>query len=110
MADELLHAGLVAMCPHGGSVTVSSQNTRVKVDNQYAATVSDMFTIAGCPFMAGQKSQPCVKIQWMAGATRVKINGQQALLKSSTGICQSVEQIPQGPPSITTVQARVKGT
>ena len=110
MADFLLHVGLVGMCPHGGQIQVNSSNTRVKVAGQAAATVSDMFTIIGCPFtIPPVKPQPCIKILWLAGASRVKINGQPAVLKASTGLCQSPEQIPQGPPNILSVQARVKG-
>ena len=64
--------------------------------------VNDLTTVAGCPFQvpvgAGTKPQPCVKVQWPVPATRVKVDGQPVLLQTSTGLCQSAEQIPQGPP------------
>jgi hypothetical protein len=40
----------------------------------------------------------------------VLINGTPALIQTSTGICQSVEQIPQGSPTITVTQTRVVAT
>jgi len=78
------------------------------------ATFADQYVIAGCPFQipvgAGTKPQPCVKVQWLAPATRVLVNGVPPVLATSGGIAQSVEQIPQGPPVITTVQPRVVAT
>jgi hypothetical protein len=50
-----------------------------------------------------------VTIRWLTPATRVQVNGSPALLESSTGICQSAEQIPQGPPQVSVVQHRVVG-
>ncbi len=113
MAAPFLHVGLTAMCPHGGSVSVISTNARVMVSNQPVATMSDTFMIAGCPFQipvgAGTKPQPCIKIQWVVPATRIMVNGQPALIQTSTGLCQSAEQIPAGAPTITVVQPRVSG-
>lgn len=108
--DYLQHVGITAICPHGGSVTVISTNTRVKVMGQFVAVMGDTYTIAGCPFVVPpSKPQPCVKIQWLVPAMRVKVMGKQVLLKSSTGLCKSAEQIPQGPPNVIMTQMRVKG-
>ena len=102
------------MCPHGGSMTTIPSNTRVMVSGQPVATMVDTSTIAGCPFQipigTGTKPQPCVTVQWLVPATRVTVNGQPALLQTSTGLCKSAEQIPQGPPTITVNQARVIAT
>jgi hypothetical protein len=85
----------------------------VLLGGQPAATIADLWTVAGCPFQipvgAGTKPQPCVKIQWTAPAARVLINGTPALLAISPGIGQSVEQIPQGPAVVSVVQPRVIG-
>ncbi len=113
MADLLQHVGLTAICPHGGQVSVVSTNTRVKVMGQMVAVLGDTYTIAGCPFQIpvgpGTKPQPCIKVQWIVPAMRVKVMGKQVLLKASTGICLSAEQIPQGPPNVMMTQVRVKG-
>ena len=108
---ELYHVGATAMCPHAGNVQVITSNTRVFVSQQPVATFADTYPIAGCPFtVPGPKPQPCIKVQWLVPASRVFVNGQPVILKTSTGICQSAEQIPQGAPNVVMTQIRVKGT
>jgi hypothetical protein len=110
MPGFLMHVGATAICPHAGQITVIPTNTRVLVGGQPVATMGDTYVVAGCPFVVGSKPQPCVKVQWLVPALRVRVMGQQAILQSSTGLCQSAEQIPQGPPSVIVTQVRVKGT
>jgi uncharacterized Zn-binding protein involved in type VI secretion len=98
------------MCPHGGQVTIIPSNTRVMVSGQPVATMGDTFLVAGCAFTVGPKPQPCIKVQWLVPATRVLINGQPAILQTSTGLCLSAEQIPQGPPNVVVTQMRANGT
>ncbi len=99
------------MCPHGGQVTIVSSNTKVLAGGQPVATQSDTFTIAGCAFtIPPSKPQPCVTVKWLVPATRVKVSGNPVILQNSTGLCQTGEQIPQGPPNVTMTQVRVKGT
>jgi hypothetical protein len=110
MPGFLYHVAATAICPHGGQVTVVSSNTRVLVSGMPVATVADLCTIAGCAFTVPPgKPQPCIKVQWLVPAARVLINGQPALLQTSTGLCLSAEQIPQGPPTIVATQTRVVG-
>lgn len=110
MPGPIYHVGAAAICPHAGQVTTISSNTRVLVSGMQAATIGDTSTIAGCVFMAGNKPQPCVTVQWLVASVRVKVNGQPVLLQTSTGLCKSAEQIPQGPPAILTTQTRVVAT
>jgi hypothetical protein len=111
MPGFLLHVGATGMCPHGGSLSIVSSNTRVLVGGQPVATLNDTYLIAGCAFtIPPGKPQPCMKVQWLAPATRVMVNHQPPILQSSSGLCLSAEQIPQGPPSITVTQVRAKGT
>lgn len=113
MSGFLLHVGATAQCPHAGQVQIISTNTRVRVGGQPVALASDTYTISACPFQVpvgpGTKPQPCITIQWLVPATRVRVNGQPVVLQTSTGLCQSAEQIPQGPPSVVMTQVRVKG-
>lgn len=114
MAAFILTDGATIMCPHSGTVNITTSNTQVKADGQAIVTMSDTFTISGCPFQipvgAGTKPQPCVTLKWIVPAKRVKVNGQLVLLQDSSGICQSAEQIPQGPPNVVMTQMRAKGT
>ena len=108
MPGPLFHVGAVAICPHGGQMTTISSNTRVLVSGQPVATLADQYLIAGCAFTVPTgKPQPCVTNQWLTPATRV--HGQPVILQTSTGICFSAEQIPQGPPVVVTTQPRVVG-
>lgn len=110
MPGPLFHVGAVALCPHAGQVSVVSSNTRVLVSGQPVATLADTYPIAACVFtVPGPKPQPCVTVRWLVPATRVLVGGSPAILQTSTGLCQSAEQVPQGPPSITAVQARAVG-
>ncbi|QSJ19380.1 hypothetical protein JYQ62_12040 [Nostoc sp. UHCC 0702] len=110
MPGFLLHVGASAICPHGGQVSVIPSNTRVLVSGQPVATLADTYLVAGCAFtVPPSKPQPCVKVQWLVPATRVLINGQPAILQTSPGLCQSPEQIPQGPPIVAATQTRVIG-
>lgn len=111
MSAGVYHVNATTLCPHGGMATTISSNTRVKVSGMYVATLSDTTTVAGCAFtIPPSKPQPCVKVQWLVPAVRVKVMSNPILLQSSTGLCQSAEQIPQGPPNIVSTQFRVKGT
>src|SRR3712207_5003181 len=100
MPGTLLHVGATAMCPHGGQVQIISTNTRVLLGGQPASTFGDTYLVAGCAFTVGPKPQPCVRVQWLVPAARVLVNRQPAILQTSTGLCLSAEQIPQGPPTV----------
>jgi hypothetical protein len=107
-------------CTHAASVTTAPTQPRVVVGGFSVATAANLLTVAGCPFQipigTGTKPQPCVKVQWANLSTRFMVNGQPVLLQappgpgSGAGVCQSVEQIPQGPPIVGSVQLRVIGS
>ena len=80
------------------------------VSGQPVATLADTSLVAGCAFTVGPKPQPCIKVQWLTPAVRVTVGGQPALLQTSPGLCQSAEQIPQGPPTVVAGQVRVQGS
>lgn len=110
MPGPILHVGAMTMCPHGGPVTAITSNVRVLVSGQPVTTLADTYMVGGCAFtVPGPKPQPCLTVQWLTPATRVLVNGQPVILQSSTGLCFSAEQIPQGPPIISVVQPRVIG-
>jgi len=111
MPGPLFHVGATAICPHAGQVTTISTNVRELVNGLPVATLGDTSLVAGRPFTVPPgKPQPCIKIQWLVPAVRVLVNGQPAILQTSAGLCQSPEQIPQGPPTVIATQPRVIGT
>ncbi len=107
MPGFLFHVGAPTQCPHGGQGSTVSSNVRVKVMGQPVATVSDMTTIAGCPFTSGSNPQPCTQVQWITPAARVKVMGTPALLQTSPALCV-FGAVPQGAPIISG-QTRVRG-
>lgn len=115
MPGLLIHQGALIQCPHQGAVTAPPPAPpRVFVNGAQAVfSVKEIHTVAGCTFQvpvpAGTKPQPCVKVL-LEAATRVFISGSPAVILTPTAICQSVEQIPQGPPNSSPIQTRVIAT
>lgn len=107
MPGPVVQVGATMMCPHGGQASAVPGNSRVLLGGMPALVLTDTTMVAGCVFMAGTKPQPCVTVKWLAGATRVQVNGQPLLVQSATGLAQSAEQAPQGPPSVVSCQMRV---
>lgn len=111
-----MQVGAAVQCTHVAPATITPTQSRVLVSGQPVATMNAQVTVAGCPFtVPGPKPQPCVTIKWLMPSTRVLVMGQPAMLVPSPGpgapgLCQSPEQIPQGPPTVVAVQARVIAT
>ena len=120
MPGFLLHVNATMQCTHMGKATIAPSQPRVTVTSptQTVATMSSVIAVAGCPFQipvgAGTKPQPCVLVKWALPSTRFLVAGQPVALVpapgSGPGICQSVEQIPQGPPIVGAFQTRVIGS
>ncbi len=105
----LLTAASMLMCPHGGTVMPSPGSTKAQAQSPILRS-SDSFTIAGCPFTTpAGVPHPCMSIQWVQTATRVKHNGDFVLNQSSMGLCIAADQTPQGPVTINSTQASVSG-
>ena len=117
MPGLMLHVGALMSCTHQAPASTAPTQPRVFLGLQPVALSSNVILVAGCPFQvptpAGPKPQPCVKVQWAMPSTRVLVTGLPVLLQTppgpgaGAGICQSIEQIPQGPPTVTTMQTRV---
>lgn len=97
-----------AMCPHGGTVQLTTSNTLVKIDQVAALLQTDVHSIAGCPFFKGPTPSPCLTVTWITGATQAKVNQVPMLLQNSIGLCQSATG-PQGTVIITNVQTKAQG-
>lgn len=110
MPGYLFHVGAGAMCSHAGQAATSPSQQRVRMSGSPVVVSSDISNVAGCGFNSGSAPHPCMTVQWLAPAARVRVNGQPVVLQSSTGICKSADQTPQGPPIITSTQTRVMGS
>ena len=114
MPGFVLHTSAVMQCTHGIPAQIPPVQPRVLVSGQPVATMGSQILVAGCPFTVGTKPQPCVTIRWLMPAARVLVVGQPPLLQPAPGpgpgVCQSPDQIPNGPPIVGYVQPRVLAT
>lgn len=106
---KLLNESTTMMCPHGGSVSVVTSNSKAKAAGGFILRPSDTFTISGCPFMIGNTPSPCVTVKWVKSNMRSKAAGDFALADDSVGLCQAATQAPQGTVSIVVTQPKVSG-
>lgn len=108
MPGPLFHVGAVAICPHGGQITTIPSAPRVFVGGLPVATASAQFLVAGCAFTVPPgKPQPCFLVQWLSVTTRCLFAGAPAITQASSGLCNSVDGIPNGPPIVASTQPRV---
>jgi hypothetical protein len=116
MPGFLLHVNAVMTCIHAvGQAKIAPTQPRVLVSGQPVATIPPglpTIVVAGCPFtVPGPKPQPCVTVRWSMPTARVMVMGLPAMVAPAPGpgpgICQSIEQIPQGAPIVGAMQARV---
>ena len=96
-------------CTHGGTAMLTTTNTMIKIDGAPALLETDVHPVVGCPFtVPGPKPQPCIRIEWTAGATMCKSNGTKVLVQSSVGKCISAEGAIQGIAIIAQTQMKAK--
>ncbi|MFN2627079.1 MAG: hypothetical protein ABR569_00395 [Gaiellaceae bacterium] len=105
----LLDAATQIACPHGGQGVATPSSGRVLLGGSAALVVSDPVTIAGCSFNVSGAPSPCLQVQWLAPATRVKVGGTPVLLSSSLALCVNAAGAPQGPGSLSGFQTKVQG-
>jgi len=109
MSGQLLTTESTLACPHGGTVTIVSSNTKARAGGALALA-TDTFTITGCPFQvpvgAGTVPHPCVRVQWIATNTRAMVNKIPTLSSGSAGLCLAADQVPQGAVVISRTQAK----
>jgi hypothetical protein len=110
MGSAILTTNSTLLCPHGGTVNLQTSNVDVKIQDAPALLVTDIHTVAGCPFFLGSNPSPCITVRWSVGATQTNVHGTAVLLQNSVGLCYSPAQAPQGPPTILQVQPIALGT
>lgn len=70
------------MCGHGGTATPAPSQVRVKIGGALAAVATDVYSVAGCA-LSSVPSPPCLVLQWLMPAMRVKVQGAPLLLNTS---------------------------
>lgn len=109
MPGFLFHVGATAICPHGGQVQEVPASPRVTVSGQPVVTVAGTHLVVGCPMTTpGGTPQPCINVQWLVPALRVKVMGAPVVLNTSASLC--LGSPAPGPASVLVTQPRVQGT
>ncbi len=115
MPGFILHVNMGMQCSHAAVASTTPVQTRVLVSGQPVAVTTNVIKVTLCPFQVpagtGTKPQPCVTVKWANVSARVKVMGFPVLTQLAPGpgggVCQSIEQIPQGPPVASAFQMRV---
>jgi hypothetical protein len=105
----LLTTASSLQCPHGGTVMISTSNSKVKADGAFVARSSDTFSISGCPFNISGSPHPCVRVLWMVTTLRNQAAGGPALAEDSVGLCLAGDSAPQGTVIVASTQTKTKG-
>jgi hypothetical protein len=109
MPAPLLTTSATMMCPHGGTVSAVSSNSKTKAGD-YVLRGTDTFTIAGCSLVLGTVPHPCVSVKWVVTDMHTKAMGDLTLDVQSTGLCQAADQAVQGTVIITPAQTKALGS
>ncbi len=88
-------------------MTVAATATRVRVAGAAPLRMSDEGTIAGCPFTTGNSPSPCVRTEWVAPSSRVRVEGSNVLTHTTVALCLNAANVPQGTAVISEFQTRV---
>lgn len=103
---KMLTVNDVMMCPHGGSVMLSSSQAQVKAQQGLVLRPGDSFSIVGCAFNVASSPHPCTTVMWQSPAVSVKAGGEAVLTSASVGLCQAADQAPQGSVMIQMTQTK----
>jgi hypothetical protein len=106
---SLLNTSSVMMCPHGGTVSAVSANTKAKAASSYILRTSDTFAIAGCTLNVAGAPHPCVQVQWVQSSLKSKAVGDFILTTDSVGLCVAGDRAVQGTVLINATQSLVLG-
>jgi hypothetical protein len=111
MTIPIVTMATVIQCPHAIPGTLVTATAKVLVDNMPPLVMGDKGSIAGCPFtVPPSKPQPCATALLTKAATKVLVENKPVLLMNPADICQSADQIPNGPVVWATIQSKVLAT
>jgi hypothetical protein len=101
----LVQQGATVLCSHGGQVTPTAPNPRVRLSGALAVSLAAPWTVAGCP-LPPNAGGPCVTAMWSAGTVRVRSVGQPLVVQTGTATCA-----PTGAPvQVVVTQVRVRAS
>jgi len=106
---NLLNAASIMMCPHGGTVSVITRNTKVMLAGSLLLSASDTFTVAGCALAGLPTPSPCMQVQWVTPNVRSQALGDFTLSETSVGLCVATNGAVQGTVLVNFTQTQGSG-
>lgn len=106
MPGKLLTLNSKILCPHGGRVQLVTTDSSSYAEKALVLLETDIHTVVSCPHYRGDTYSPCVRVEWSAGASRVKVRGTPVLIISSIGKCYNNQGALQGIAQIVTTQKK----
>jgi hypothetical protein len=106
---NLLTTASVMMCPHGGTVSVTSQNSQVMMAGTPLVRASDTFLIAGCSLASLPTPSPCLQVKWVQPDGKSQARDDFTLSENSVGLCLSGAMATQGTVLINFTQTQGSG-
>lgn len=111
MGSPVLTTGDVMMCPHGGTVSLSSSQSKVTAGGAAALRASDTFSVAGCAFtLPSGNPHPCMTVEWQSPSQTTSAASDKVLTTASVGMCKAGDQAPQGTVLIQKTQMQVSAS
>lgn len=111
MTIPIVTKATVIQCPHMIPGTLATATAKVTIENMPPLVMGDKGTISGCPFtVPPSKPQGCATALLTKAATKVLAENKPVLLMNPADLCQSADQIPNGPVVWTTIQSKVLAT
>ena len=108
MSQPIVTMATMIQCPHGIPGTLMTSTAKVMVMGAPPLVAGDKGMVAGCPFtVPGPKPQPCTTALLTGLSTKLLAENKPVLLMNPSDLCQSADQIPQGPVIWGTIQAKV---
>ena len=105
MLNFILTKRSIITCLHGGMVMHTPARVPSELINgEVPLLLTDYYQVVGCPNQGPYGASPCQKVQWLTASTTRLIDGVPVLVHTSTGLCQSVANVPQGPAMIVSFQ------
>lgn len=108
MTTPVVTQGTVITCPHSIPATIAASSSKVLIASTPTAVMGDKGTVSGCPFtLPNGKPQPCVTALLTKASSKVLAENKPVLLLNPADICQSGDQIPNGPVVWSSPQTKV---
>jgi hypothetical protein len=108
MPSFVLTAASKVRCTHGATAIVVPNQTAARAAGSPMLTERDKHNVAACPFNVNGSPQPCVKIVWKRGSSKVRAGGNRVLTRSSIGQCKNASGAVQGTALVVSTQTKVR--